>query len=115
MTNKKPTKKEMFAKILAKTTDVEERKFLEHEIELLNNKGKSKEGKLTPEQEANEKLKEAILEGLDGSMTISAMIKNIPACEGLLTSKVSAVVRQLKNADLVVREEIKGVAYFKKA
>jgi hypothetical protein len=115
MTTKKPTKKEMFARILAKTTDVEERKFLEHEIELLENKGKSKEGKLSPEQEANEKLKKDILEGLDGSMTISAMIKNIPACEGLSTSKVSAVIRQMKLSGDVIREEIKGVAYFKKA
>ena len=114
MTNKKPTKKEMFAKILAKTTDVEERKFLEHEIELLENKGKSKDGKLTPAQEENVKLRNAILEGMDGSMTISAMIKMIPECNGLSTSKVSAVIRPLIGNE-IVREEIKGVAYFKKA
>ena len=114
MTNKKPTKKEMFARILAKTVDAEERKFLEHEIELLENKGKSKDGKLTPTQEENLKLRDAILEGMEGSMTISAMIKMIPACKDLSTSKVSAVIRPLIGNE-IIREEIKGVAYFKKA
>jgi hypothetical protein len=115
MTNKKPTKKEMFARILAKTTDVAEREFLAHEIELLENKGKSKDGKLSPAQEANAKLAQAILDGMEGSMTISAMIKMIPECKDLSTSKVSAIVRILKAEGSVIREEIKGVAYFKKA
>ena len=114
MTNKKPTKKEMFARILAKTTNADERAFLEHEIELLENKGKSKDGKLTPAQAENEKLRKAILEGMDGSMTISAMIKMIPECKELSTSKVSAVIRPLIGNE-IVREEIKGVAYFKRA
>jgi len=113
---KKPTKKEMFAQILARLTDQAEIDFIKHEIELLEKK-KGGSGELTETQKANKKLGEDILEGLaDGSkMTISAMIKNIPACEGLSTSKVSAIVRQLKDAHLVIREEIKGVAYFYKA
>lgn len=114
MTNKKPTKKEMFARILAKTTNADERAFLEHEIELLENKGKSKDGKLTPAQAENEKLRKAILEGMDGSMTITAMTKMIPECNGLSTSKVSAVIRPLIGNE-IIREEIKGVAYFKRA
>jgi hypothetical protein len=114
---KKPTKKEMFAQILARTVDEAEKEFLAHEIELLDNKGKKKDGELTETQKANKVLGEAILEPLSegSSMTISAMIKNVPACEGLSTSKVSAVVRGLKTDGLVVREEIKGVAFFKKA
>ena len=113
---KKPTKREMYAQILAHTTDQAEKDFLLHEIELLDKK-KGGSGELTEAQKANQKLGEAILVGLaDGSkMTISAMIKNIAECEGLSTSKVSAVVRQLKDANLVIREEIKGVAYFYKA
>ena len=115
--NKKPTKKEMFAKILSHVTDEKEKEFLLHEIELLENKGKKKDGELTETQKANKALGEAILEALDdgSSMTISAMIKNIPACNGLSTSKVSAVVRGLKEIGVVIREEIKGVAFFKKA
>ena len=114
---KKPTKREMFEQLKANynLTD-EEIKFVDHEIELLDKK-KGSSGELTETQKANKKLGEDILAGLaDGSkMTISAMIKNIPECEGLSTSKVSAIVRQLKDANLVIREEIKGVAYFYKA
>lgn len=114
---KKPTKKEMFAQILAHTTDAAEKEFLAHEIELLDNKGKKKDGEMTETQKANKVIADAILVGLSEgtSMTISAMIKNIPACEGLSTSKVSAVVRGMKTDGLVIREEIKGVAFFKKA
>ena len=114
---KKPTKKEMFAQLKAKYNLTEEEiKFIDHEIELLDKK-KGGSGELTEAQKANKALGEKILEGLaDGSkMTISAMIKNIDACEGLSTSKVSAVVRQLKDANLIIREEVKGVAYFYKA
>ena len=110
---KKPTKKEMFAQILAHTTDKAEKEFLAHEIELLTNKSESKT--MTETQKANEKIKEAILENLTEKMTIGQMIKNIPACNGLSTSKVSALVRQLKEACLVTRVEEKGVAYFTKA
>ena len=111
---KKPTKKEMFAQILAHTVDPAEKEFLAHEIELLNKKTESKE--LTEEQKKNEATKQAILDRLGEEegckMTISAMIKCVPACNGMSTSKVSSLVRQLKVDGLVVREEIKGVAYF---
>ena len=110
---KKPTKKEMFAQILAHTTDAAEKEFLAHEIELLTNKSENKG--MSETQKANEKIKEAILDNLDGKMTIGQMIKDIPACNGLSTSKVSALVRQLKEASLVERVEEKGVAYFSKA
>ena len=111
---KKPTKKEMFAQILAHTTDVAEVEFLKHEIELLTNKSENKA--MTETQKANEKLKEAIVarmkEEVGCKMTISAMIKNVPECNGLTTSKVSALIRQLKEAGVVGREEVKGTAYF---
>ena len=111
---KKPTKKEMFAQILAHTTDKAEREFLTHEIELLTNKTENKA--MTETQKANEKIKSAIVarigEEENCKMTISAMIKMVPECNGLSTSKVSALVRQLKEANILLREEIKGVAYF---
>lgn len=115
MTNKKPTKKEMFNKILAHTTDETEKAFILHEIELLDKKAGKGEGKaLTKEQLENEKVKEAILKALaDGSkMTIGSMNKMVPECNGFSTSKTSSLVRQLKVDGKVVREEVKGVAYF---
>jgi len=112
---KKPTYKQMFEKILAHTVDKEEREFLEKQIALLEKKSTNK--KMTPEQEQNEKIKEKILEALSGNvkMTISAIGKNVPECAGFSNQKISALVRQLKDACLVIRTEEKGVAYFTKA
>ena len=69
-------------------------------------------------QTENEGYKEEILDFLDddgGSYTIGDLIKAIPSLNEFSTSKVSALVRQLKDDGLVVRTEIKGKAYFKKA
>lgn len=109
---KKPTKKEMFAQILAHTTDPAEKEFLAHEIELLTNKSENKA--MTETQKTNEKIKAEILDNLVGKMTISQMIKDIPVCNGLSTSKISALVRQLKEGGFVGRVEEKGTAYFYK-
>lgn len=113
MSVKKLTKKEMFAQILAHTTDPAEKEFILHEIELLEKKSESKG--MTETQKANEKVKAAILAALDTKMTISQINKCVPECEGFSTSKTSALVRQLKNDLLVTRTEEKGVAYFVKA
>jgi hypothetical protein len=122
MTNKKPTKKQMYEQILAHTTNEDEKAFLLHEIELLDKKaGKGAEKKLTPEQEKNEKVKAGILEALEGGeqMTISQMIKEVPIIQELFpdasNQKISALVRQLVQSLVVERVEVKGVAYFKKA
>ena len=116
-TNKKMTKAQMFAQILSHTTDEAEKAFLEHEMELLAKKNAPKDGakKLTPAQEANEGIKDAIYEFLKERgkpMTISQMIKEVPECNGLTNQKVSALVRQMYTAMTIVRNEVKGVAWF---
>ena len=115
MATKKMTKREMYEQILAHTTDEAERAFLTHELELLAKKNATKSDKLTPAQEANEVTKGAIVDYLTEKgepMTITQMIKDIPACAGMTNQKVSALVRQLYTAMVVLREEKKGVAYF---
>lgn len=115
MANKKMTKMEMFQQILNHTVDAEEKAFIKHEMELLAKKNATKSEKLTPAQEANEKLKQAIVDYLTESgepMTISQMLKEIPECNGMSNQKVSALVRQLTMAMVVLRKEEKGVAYF---
>ena len=115
MATKKMTKREMYEQILAHTTDKAEQEFLKHELELLAKKNATKSDKLTPAQEANELTKEAIVDYLTEHgkpMTITQMIKDIPACAGMTNQKVSALVRQLYTAMVVLREEVKGVAYF---
>lgn len=115
MATKKMTKREMYEQILAHTTDKAEQEFLKHELELLAKKNATKSDKLTPTQEANEATKSAIVDYLTEhgkSMTITQMIKDIPACAGMTNQKVSALVRQLYQSMVVLREEVKGVAYF---
>lgn len=113
---KKMTKAQMYAQILSHTTDEAEREFLTHEMELLAKKNAPKgEKKLTPTQEANEGIKSAIHDYLREKgepMTITQMIKEIPECAGLANQKVSALVRQMVDAFVVLRTEVKGVAWF---
>ena len=116
-TNKKMTKAQMFAQILSHTTDESEKAFLEHEMELLAKKNAPKDGvkKLTPAQEANEVIKSAIYDTLKERgepMTITQMIKEVPECNGLTNQKVSALVRQMYLDMMLVRNEVKGVAWF---
>ena len=116
-TNKKMTKAQMFAQILSHTSDEAEKAFLVHEMELLAKKNAPKDGvkKLTPAQEVNEGIKSAIYDFLAEKgepMTISQMIKEVPECNGLTNQKVSALVRQMYLAMTIVRNEVKGVAWF---
>lgn len=115
MATKKMTKREMYEQILSHTTDEAEKAFLAHELELLAKKNATKSDKLTPTQEANEATKGAIVDYLTAHgepMTITQMIKDIPECAGLTNQKVSALVRQMVDAFAIVRNEVKGVAWF---
>ena len=78
---------------------------------------KSSSKKMTKVQEANENLKADILAEMEigKSYTIADMLKTFKCCADLSTSKVSAMVTQLKDKDLVVRKTEKGRAYFTKA
>ena len=90
--------------------------FIEHEMELLAKKN-SAEKKPTAQQMANAGVQTAILNGMeDGrAYTITDIIKEIPECADLTNQRVSALVRQLVDADKVVRTEDKRKAYFTKA
>ena len=115
---KKMTIVEMYEVILGKVEGVlseEEMNFLVERKEMHSKKNSSR--KPTKAQEANEGIKAEILEGMvEGkAYTITEMIKSISACSDLTNQRVSALVRQLKEATLVVRTEEKGKAYFTKA
>lgn len=79
-------------------------------------KKNSAERKPTATQTENVGLKVAILEGMESgkAYTIGDLMKEIPALADLTNQRVSALVRQLKDDGLVVREEIKRKAYFTK-
>ena len=116
-TTRKPTKRQMFEGIKAKyNLTADEIAFIDHELELLARKNVTKDGekKLTEVQKQNEVLKDEILScmELNHLYTITDLIKLVPACAELSTPKVSAVMRQLKDAEIVKRTEDKRKAYF---
>jgi hypothetical protein len=118
--NKKMTKRDYFQILRASypttaTNYDEVIAFIDHELDLLARKNTS-DKKPTATQQANVKLMEAILDSMEDNTlyTISEMIKKFPACEGLSTSKVSAVVRILRDDGKVERFEEKRKAYFQK-
>lgn len=116
--SKKITISEQYSNIIAKCEDFlseSEIAFLVERKELHEKKNASR--KPSKVQTENEGYKEEILDFLDDgcSYTIGDLIKAVPSLNEFSTSKVSALVRQLKDDGLVVRTEIKGKAYFTKA
>lgn len=115
--NKKMTKAQMFAQILANYPLTEdEQNFINHELELLAKKN-SADKKPTAQQTANKAICDAILAGMENGRlyTITDIIKEIPECADLTNQRVSALVRGMKDNGLVERVEEKRKAYFRKA
>ena len=119
---KKMTKREKF-EMLSKIPAVAENEmlmeFISHELELLAKKNVSATGekKLTATQIANEGLKAEIFDHMAENpnrlFAIGELIKEVPACADLSTSKVSAMLTQLIAAKKVVRISDKRKSYFK--
>ena len=112
---KKMTIVEQYEAIIAKAKDfltAEEIEFLEKRAELHSKKNASRS--MTATQKANEDIKTKILEGMNDNQSYS--VGEIQKMVGLESNqKTSALLRQLKEAGLVVRSEVKGKAYFTKA
>lgn len=110
---KKMTKVDMFNAIKDKydlsATEIE---FINHEIELLEKKNSNR--KPTKTQAENENIKTEILEFMESgrAYTVTEIQKGV----GLESNqKASALIRQLKESELVIRTLDKGKAYFTKA
>ena len=113
------TRKEMFTEILgldAVQANQEYVSFLEKEISKCDRKGGAK--KPTPTQVENQKLKNAIIEFLNGQgenrFTVTELTQQIGELEGRTTQKVSALMRQLLLEGLVQRTTEKNRTYFSK-
>ena len=74
--------------------------FIAHEIDLLENR-KQGEKKPTATQVANEGIKQEILDGMveNRLYTITEMMKEIPACGELTNQKISALLKQMVEAE----------------
>lgn len=111
---KKLTKIEMFTLILKELSDPTQIAFIEHEIELLENK-KMVSRKLTQTQKDNEILKLDIVKFLQSSgesFTITELQKNVSSIENLSNQRVSALLTQLVNSGTVSKTYEKRKAYF---
>ena len=117
MTNKKMTKAQMFAQILANyPLTEEEQNFINHELELLNRKNVSGDKKPTATQIENERLKEVIVEFLHNSekaFTVTDMIKASPDLADLTNQKVSRLANDLVDENRIVKFSEKRKTYFK--
>lgn len=119
MSQKKITKKEMFAQIKEMLVeigaDVTYTDFIDHEIELLNKKSTSK--KETAKQIENKNLSEKIFSAMEiGEKYLCSDIqKLLPELAEFQNQKIYSLIRPLYVAGFLTREEIKGKAYFSKA
>lgn len=113
---KKLTKREMFAAIIANHNLTEEEvNFLKHEIELLEKKA-GKDRKPTANQLANAGIKEEIVSILTGTekMTCTEIAKALQPnhTEDISVNKVSALMKQLVESGKVVKTVEKRKSYF---
>ena len=83
-------------------------------VALEKKSAKSGERKPTKTQIANESFKSIIVDNMESGRlyTITEIAKEMPFGEELSNQRVSALVRQLKDAGIVVRTEEKRKAYF---
>lgn len=89
--------------------------FIDHEVEMLSRKN-TKSGKPTAAQIANEEIRNTIFDNMvvGKPYRISDLIKEMPGCQELSTSKMSALIRPLIIAGTIVRTTEKQKAYFTK-
>jgi DNA-binding transcriptional regulator GbsR (MarR family) len=121
MAEKKITKRERYTELLG-LSDVMARpelvEFIEHELELLARKNTTATGekKMSAVQKANEELKASIYAEMEENRlyTITEMTKELTCCDGLSTSKVSAMITQMKDAGLVAKTVEKRKNYYSK-
>ena len=109
---KKMTYAQALTNAIEVVTDVETKARLEDLMASLQKRASSK--KPTKVQEANEKLKVALLETLGrvGKTTVSNLIKANAEFEGLSTQKVTPLLRQMIEADLVDKVVDKKTTYY---
>lgn len=119
---KKITKKEMFAQVIAMAQGMEVSvsadeivAFAEHEIELLNKKAGSKSKKETANDAENARLMEVIVETLTGSekaMTVSELMTANAELGELSNQKVSALMKKLVDGGRVQKSTDKRKSVF---
>lgn len=107
------TKIETFNEIKKQLTDNALIEFIDHEIELLQKKKSST--KQTAKQQENEMLKGVIqtfLEEEEKAFTISEMQENVFELQDLSNQRISAILKQMVDENMIQKEYVKRKAYF---
>lgn len=113
----KKTKREMYNEILAVTAVAENPEmvdFINHQIELLDNK-KDAPKKPTAKQVENEACKAEILVFLtdaDKPLNITDIQNGVPSITSFSNQRISRLLSALVDADKLTKEYIKGRPYF---
>lgn len=117
-TSRKPTKRDRFNTLLAIPAVAEDEglvEFIQHELELLDKKNAA-ERKPTPKQVENAGFKADILAWMepDTLYSVADITKGVPALvnAGISSSRVTAMMTQLKDAGSVVRTEDKRKSFY---
>ena len=120
VSTRKPTKKDMFNRLLNEydlTPDLVE--FVEHELDLLAKKNTTKDGakRLTENQKGNIAIGEEIVSymEIDHLYSVTELIKLVPSCAELSVPKVSAIIRPLRESGVLVKVEDKRKVFYKLA
>ena len=116
--NRKPTKRDRFNALLnidAVKNDADLVAFIEHEIELLAKKNAG-DKKPTAKQMENDAVKQVILDEMtanpDKLYTVTDLIKGVPELAEYSNQRVSALLRQMIDANAVVKTIDKRKSYF---
>lgn len=90
--------------------------MLRHELELLERKNSS-ERKPTAQQIANDAIKIAILDCMEENRlyTVTEILKAVPECNEMSNQKVSSLMRQLKEENIVEKVVDKRKTYYQLA
>lgn len=117
-TTRKPTKIDRYNELLALDAvkaNADLVAFINHEVELLTKKN-SAERKPTATQTENAQLADAILVHLATvqapGLTVSEIIKAVPACNGLSTQRISPIVSKMESEGLLTNSKVKRKSYY---
>lgn len=113
----KPTKIDRFNQILPYISENADLvAFIENEIELVRKKNAKRSDKPTKRQSENTDLMPIIYDSMiaEKQYTVSDLIAEIPALDGLSTQRVTPIMTKMVENVLATKETVKGRTYYTK-
>lgn len=115
-TPKKPTKKQVLLSLYTHPLTEDQKKYVDHELDLLEGRAMAASKKSTALNAENTALGKAILAKMVSDkyrlFTIAELVKEVPACAGLSNQKIAAVMRPMVGVSIERLTE-KGKSYYR--